>query len=136
MIDSLTIPTPSPVTITISGAWSERPPWNWKGSVVGPEPIVAMTFLRIGSHVRWVRSEKTVHTEMEVQLLFGRYDSRGLDVQPRFSIGNNSVRWRTVLDDADDLPSVARTRTIRAGQSFPFCAPFGTPEVALYGLVL
>lgn len=136
MIGSLTIPTPSPVTITVSGAWSERPPWDWKGSVVGPEPIVAMTFLCVGSHVQWVRSEKTVHTEMEIRLLFGRHDSRGFDVQPCFSIGDNSVRWRTMLDDADDLPSVPRTRTIRAGQSFAFCAPFGMPKVALYGLVL
>jgi hypothetical protein len=136
MIGALTIPTPLPVTIPVSGAWSQRPPWDWKGSAVGPEPIIAMTFLVIGNHVEWVRSEKTVHTEMEIRLLLGRYDSRGFDVQTCFSVGDNSVRWRTVLEDADALPSVPKTRKITAGRCFAFCAPFGTPEVAFHGLVL
>ena len=136
MIGALTIPTPSPVTIAVSGAWSPQPPWDWKGSVTAPEPIVAMTFLRVGDHVEWVRSEKTVHAEMEIRLLLGRYDSKGLDVQACFSVGENTVRWRTMLDHANALPSVPGLREIRAGQSFPFCAPFGTPEIALYGLVL
>ena len=95
-----------------------------------------MTFQRVGDHVEWVRSEKTAHAEMEIRLLLGRYDSKGLDVQACFSVGENSVRSRTMLDDANVLPSVPGTREIRAGQSFAFCAPFGTPEVALYGLVL
>ena len=136
MIGSLTIPTPSPVMLTVSGAWSHCPPWDWKGTVVAPEPIVAMTFLRIADHVEWVRSEKTMHAEMEIRLLLGRYESRGLDVQACFGVGDCSVRWRTMLDNADDLPSVPETRTIRAGQCFAFCTPFGTPQIALYGLVL
>ncbi len=104
--------------------------------MVAPEPIIAMTFLRVGDHVEWVRSEKTMHAEMEVRLLLGRYDSRGLDVQTCFGVGDCSVRWRTMLDNPDDLPSIAEMRTIRAGKSFAFCPPFGTPEVTLYGLVL
>jgi hypothetical protein len=136
MIGALTIPTPSLVTITVSGAWSQQPPWDWKGSVTAPEPIVAMTFLRVGNHVEWVRSEKTVHAEMEIRLLLGRYDSKGLDVQACFSVGENTVRWRTMLDHANALPTVPGLRQSPAGQSFPFCALFGTPEIALYALVL
>src|SRR5881394_3588780 len=117
MISALTIRTPSPVTIIVSGAWSQRPPWDWKGSVAAAEPIVAMTFLRVGDHVEWVRSEKTVHAEMEIRLLLGRYDSEGLDVQVCFGVGENSVRWRTLLVDANALPSVPRAREVRAGQS-------------------
>ena len=94
MISTLTIPTPSPVTITVSGAWSQRPPWDWKGNVVAPEPVIALTFLRVGGHVEWVKSEKTVHDVMAVRLLIGRYDSGGRDVQVYFGIGGNSVRGR------------------------------------------
>ncbi len=139
MIGSLTIQTPSRVTMTIRGAWSERPPcgWNWTGGVLAPEPIVGISFLQVGDHVEWVRSTKRMHCEMEIHLLLGRQDIEGREVRPAFGVGDYcEVRWRTLLDHADALPSVASDQTIAAGQAFSFCSPFGTPEVALYGLVL
>src|SRR6266404_9238909 len=73
---------------------------------------------------------------MAVRLLLERYDSGGRDVQVYFGIGGNSVRGRTTLDDASALPDVPETGKFHVGVAFSFCAPFGSPEVQLDGLVV
>jgi hypothetical protein len=95
-----------------------------------------MSFLVVGGEIHWIRSGKEVRSQLEVRLLLGRYDASGRDVQPNFGIGENSVRSRILLETADDVPDVPLSREVSVGVCFPFCKPFGSPRVSLYGLLL
>src|SRR5205807_353910 len=92
--------------------------------------------LVVGGEIHWVRSEKDVRSPLEIRLLLGRYDTTGRDVQPNFGIGENSVRSRVLLETADDVPDVPPSREVSVGACFPFCKPFGSPPVSIYGLLL
>jgi hypothetical protein len=135
-LSKLSIPMPHPLFAVLSGEWTKRKPWDWNGSVTAPEPIVAMSFLAVGGDIRWARSEKNVGPQLQVRLLLGLYDATGRDVRPNFGIGLNSVYSRVMLEAPDQVSGIPASREIAVGECFPFCEPFGTPQVSLYGLLL
>ena len=136
MLLSISIPNPSGIVATVEGSWIRHCPWDWNGKVSADKPIVALSFMRVGSVVEWARSEKGPKTELKVRLFLGHFDSQGRDVQASFSIGENGPRTRTLLSTLDSPPQTPKTFSTPLGRVFSFCKPFGEPQVELFGLVL
>jgi len=42
----------------------------------------------------------------------------------------------TLLDDPDRPPEPSKSCSVPIGRVFPFCEPFGTPKIHLFGLLL
>lgn len=136
MLTSLVIPQGKDATARITGAWTRPRCWDWRGTISWAEPIVALSMMRVGSHLEWARSEKQLKTELDVRQLLGWYDAAGHDVQASFSIGKNGPRSRTMLANASDPPQTFRELLVPVGRVFSFCQPFGTPQIELFGLVI
>jgi hypothetical protein len=136
MLESPVIPMSSSITARIAGSWQRLRYWDWNGKISADEAIVAVSLMRVGSHLEWARSEKELTSELDVRLLLGWHDSGGRDVQVSFFVGDHGPRWRTTLADADSPPKTLEDATIPLGRLFTFCEPFGVPQIDLFGLVL
>jgi hypothetical protein len=132
--DSLTSLS-SNLFVTIEGVWEKKRLWDWNGTITANEPIVAISFLRVGNRVEWARSKKDLTTKLDVRLFLGIFDSDPRDVSVGFSIGLNGPRWRTLLDDSNQPPEISQ-RNIAVGKPFVFCKPFGNPAIELFGLII
>jgi len=136
VLDSLNIPQSQNVAATLAGAWKRPRYWDWNGTIASREPIVAFCFLQVGTRLEWARSEKGPKETLDVRLLLG-FDAPDLaKVCASFSIGENQTRWWTLLDDPDKPPQPPNRCAVPIGRIFPFCEPFGTPKLHLFGLVL
>jgi hypothetical protein len=124
--------------VAVESAWERKRLgfWDCHGEIVGNEPIVAVSIMRIGNRVEWARSGKGSTTKLDVRLLLGMYDSNPKDVQVTFFIGGNGPRWRTLLDDPEQPPEIFIHKKIAIGTPFAFCKPFGNPAIELFGLIL
>src|SRR3954470_15886364 len=98
LIDSLAIPQANDAKAHLAGSWTRPRYWDWRGRISFEKPIVAMSMMRVGSHLAWARSEKQPRTELVVRVLLGWYDADARDVQVSFSIGQNGPRLRTMLN--------------------------------------
>jgi hypothetical protein len=83
-----------------------------------------------------VRSEKGPKSTLELRLLLGFDAPDKSYVQMSFGIGENATRVWTRLDDPDKPPQPPKRVSIPIGCLFPFCDPFGMPQVHLFGLVM
>jgi hypothetical protein len=136
MLEDLLIPDSERPLAAIEGAWSRGSNWDWKGKVSTTAPIVAVSFIRVGTLVQWARSEKGPKLSLAMRLHLGRYDREGRDVQATFAIGEGMPRTRTLLPSPDFLPRIPTERTISVGRIFSFCEPFGEPKVELFGVLV
>ena len=136
MLDPVVIPTPLQHPARLAGSWTRPRYWDWMGHLTAGVPIVAVSLMRVGSHLEWARSEKGPKAELEARLLLGWYDTVGRDVQVSFSLGENGPRHQTLLADPESPPKPAPDASVPVGQLFRFCAPFGAPQIELFGLVL
>jgi hypothetical protein len=136
MLDSLHIPLSSNGAATLTGSWRRPRYWDWNGTISASEPIVALCFLQVGTRLEWARSEKGSKTSLDVRLLLGFDAPDKANVCVSFSIGENQTRQWTLLDDADKPPQPPERCSVPIGRVFPFCPPFGSPRILLFGLVL
>lgn len=136
MLDSINISSPSNALATLTGSWKRPRYWDWNGKVSANEPIVALCLLQVGARLEWARSEKGPKTTLEARLWLGFDAPDKAKVCVSFSIGENQVRLWTLLDDADKPPQPPMHYSVPIGRIFPFCQPFGTPKISLFGLVL
>lgn len=135
-LESLNISSPSNAVVTLTGAWKRPRYWDWNGTISANEPIVALCFLQVGTQIEWARSEKSPKTSLEARLLLGFDAPEKANVCVSFSIGNNQVRRWILLEDADKPPQPPEEYSVPIGRIFPFCEPFGNPQIFLFGLVL
>jgi hypothetical protein len=79
--------------VAVESAWERKRLgfWDCHGEIVGNEPIVAVSIMRIGNRVEWARSGKGSTTKLDVRLLLGMYDSNPKDVQVTFFIGGTDL---------------------------------------------
>src|SRR5207244_2541522 len=135
------IPNPLNSFAEIEGTWKEgnegKRYWNWHGIITAKEPIVAVSFMRVGNRIEWARSGKDLTKEIDVIFGLGTFDSDPKDVQTIFYVGGNGPRWRTLLDDDAKLPpEVFSPSKIVIGKPFSFCKPFGNPAIEFLGLII
>jgi hypothetical protein len=136
MLDSLCIPPSVNVSATLTGSWKRSRCWDWNGTMTAGEPIVALCLMRTGTRLEWARSEKGPKTTLDVRLLLGFDAPDRSNVCAYFSIGENQTRRWTLLSDPDEPPQPPGECSLPVGRVFPFCDPFGTPKIYLFGLVL
>lgn len=136
LLSSLYIPQTVQVRTTLTGSWQRKRYWDWNGAITATEPIVALCLMRVGNQFNWSRSEKGSKTTLDVRLLLGYDEPDKSNVCVSFSIGDGQTRWWTRLDDPDKPPQPPEQFSFPVGRLFPFCTPFGTPQLCLYGLVL
>ena len=134
-IFEIQIPNPNNSFAKLDGKWERKRNWDWNGTIGANEPIVAISFLRVGNRIEWARSQKQLTPKLDIRLLLGIFDSDPKDVSVGFSIGENGPRWRTLLDNPNQPPEIPQ-QTIAIGKPFTFCEPFGSPAIELFGLVI
>jgi len=135
-LDSVRIPPGSKASATLSGSWQRPRYWDWNGALAGTEPIVGLSLMQIGERLEWARSEKGPKSTLDVRLLLGFDAPDKSNVYVSFCVGENLTRWRTLLDDPDRPPEPSKSCSVPIGRVFPFCEPFGTPKIHLFGLLL
>jgi hypothetical protein len=136
MFDSLRIPPSVNTVATLTGSWKRPRYWDWNGTIDASEPIVALSLMRVGTRLEWARSEKGPKTTLNIRLLLGFDAPDRSKVCVSFSIGANGTRRWTLLSNPDQPPQPSEKCSVPIGHVFPFCNPFGTPEIHLFGLVL
>ena len=90
----------------------------------------------MGTRLEWSRSEKGPKTTLGTRLLLGFDAPEKAKVCVSFSIGENQTRMWTLLDNPDKPPQPSERCSVTIGRAFPFCEPFGSPKIHLFGLVL
>jgi hypothetical protein len=136
MIDSLLISPSGNAAPMLNGSWTRPRYWDWNGTITASEPIVALCLMQVGTHLEWARSEKGPKTTLELRLLLGFDAPDRSNVCVSFSIGENQTRRWTRLSNPDEPPQPPNKSSIPVGRVFPFCDPFGTPVMHLFGVVL
>jgi hypothetical protein len=135
-LDAVRISPLTKVSATLSGSWKRPRYWDWNGTLTATEPIVALALMQIGERLEWARSEKALKPALDIRLLLAYDVPDKSDVFVSFCVGENLTRWRTRLENADKPPEPPETSSVPIGRVFPFCEPFGTPKIRLFGLVL
>ncbi|HTA28908.1 MAG TPA: hypothetical protein VK731_00410 [Candidatus Cybelea sp.] len=136
MLDSPNISSPSSAAATLTGSWKRLRYWDWNGTISANEPIVAISFLQVGTQLAWVRSGKGPKTSLETRLLLAFDALDKANVAVSFGIDETALRRWTLLEDADKPPQPPKQCSVPIGRIFPFCHPFGNPQISLFGLVL
>lgn len=127
---------PAVVEVTAAGEWMPAPKRDWRGLIQSTESVVAVSFLKAGSHVEWCKSDRGSLAGLEVTVMLGNYDNLGLDVQVNFSIGNKGPRWRTLVESASYLPKLLVTRGFLTGRLVDFATVAGRPTIELSALFI
>lgn len=127
---------PATVEMTVTGAWLAAPRRDWQGVIQASEAVVGLSFISIGSHTEWSKSDRGSAEGLEARVMLGNYDRLGLDVQVNFSIGHNGPRWRTLVDSATYLPRLLIPKTFQTGGLIDFAKVEGNPLVELKAIFL
>ena len=139
MPNAATSKVPRQVTeleVTVTGAWLPSPKRDWQGLIQSSEAVVGISFISVGSHTEWSKSDRGSTEGLETSVMLGNYDSFGLDVQVNFSIGNNGRRWRTVVGSETYLPKIIAPNTFLTGSLIEFARVEAKPSIELKALVL
>ena len=127
---------PVTVEMTVKGEWLPAPRRDWQGVIQASETLVGVSFVCIGSHTEWSKSDRGSAEGLEARVMLGNYDSLGLDVQVNFSIGNNGPRWRTLVESANYFPQILVPKRFPTRHLISFARVEGKPDVELKALFL
>jgi len=128
----------SKIKLDLSGNWKilSNVGKEWQGVITSEQPVVAITFMQVGNHVKWVKSERNNSEQLSVRFSFVKDNPNDKNMQMNYVVGDSADRCWTEVSSENYLSVLSNKNTFNTGEIRLLLVVDGSPKIELFSLFI